>query len=49
VPGYDQTQSGEPEDKARTPAKTTLETVAGDSDSGEESPVCKRIEDMDIL
>jgi len=49
VPGYDQTQSGEPEDKARTPARTALETVAGDSDSGEDPPVWKRIEDMDLI
>jgi membrane-associated protease RseP (regulator of RpoE activity) len=49
VPGYDQTQSGEPEDKARTPANTSLKALAGDSDSGEDSPVRKRIEDMDLL
>lgn len=29
VPGYDQTQSGEPENKARTPANTNLKVLAG--------------------
>ena len=29
VPGYDQTQSGEPENKTRTPANTNLKVLAG--------------------
>ena len=47
VPGYDQTQSGEPFDKANTFSTPALSAVAGDSDKGDDPPVCKRIEGLD--
>ena len=47
VPGYDQTQSGEPLSKTTTPISPPLSAVAGDSDKGDDPPVCKRIEGLD--
>ncbi|MBW2062373.1 MAG: PDZ domain-containing protein [Deltaproteobacteria bacterium] len=49
VPGYDQTQSGEPEDKATPSLKVISNTVTGNSDSDDDSPVCKRIQDMTLI
>jgi len=49
VPGYDQTQSGEPDEKTRSSAWTDIKVTAGDSDSQEDYPVCKRITELDSL
>ena len=45
VPGYDQTQSGDPDDK--TKSLTDAVKVANDTADEEDAPVCKRIEDID--
>lgn len=47
VPGYDQTQSGEPDEKTRSLVVTPTKVVSDDTVSEEDSPVCKRIPELD--
>ena len=49
VPGYDQTQSGEPDEKTRSSASTNIRVAAEDSENEEDSPVCKRVTELDSL
>jgi hypothetical protein len=47
VPGYDQTQSGEPLDKTAARTSPLASPIGGNSETGDDPPVCKRIQDLD--
>ena len=49
VPGYDQTQSGEPDEKTRSLTENNQEVVGDDTDSSEEAPVLKRIQELNTF
>ncbi|MBF0102949.1 MAG: PDZ domain-containing protein [Desulfobacterales bacterium] len=52
VPGYDQTQSGDPDDKTKSATDTGVSVsnpVLVSDETDDDAPVCKRVQDIDTL